>query len=140
MIDVETLATLKVPGPTGTSVSAPFWQGLAEGRFLLQHCRDCDHWVFYPRGICPHCWSPALTWREAGGRGRLATWSVQHRPGHPGWQPAAPYALGLVRLEEGPTMLSQILVPPDRLALDLPLRLRIVTIGETALPFFEAAT
>lgn len=139
MIDLATLEGLKVPGSTSTPVSAPLWDALAQGRFMLQHCPDCERWVFYPRAICPHCWSSNLAWREASGQGRLATWSVQHRPGHPGWQPASPYALGLVRLAEGPTILSQILAPPDRLALDLPLRLRIVIIGENALPFFEAA-
>lgn len=139
MTQLTTLEALKVPIPTGTSVSGPFWQAMREGTFLLQHCADCARWVFYPRAICPHCWSPKLEWREASGSGRLTTWSVQYRPGHPGWQPAAPYALGLVQLAEGPTMLSHILVPEDYLRPDLSLRLRIVTIGDTPLPFFEAA-
>ncbi|MGT2466795.1 OB-fold domain-containing protein [Mesorhizobium atlanticum] len=32
-----------------------------------------------------------------------------HKPGHPGWLPAAPYVVGLIELAEGPTMLSLIL-------------------------------
>ena len=139
MINIEAFSALTVPGPTATTVSAPFWDALNRETFALQHCVDCGQWVFYPRAQCPHCWSAHLNWKRASGRGNLATWSVQDRPGHPGWQSVAPYAVGLVRLAEGPTMLSHILVPHDRLALDLPLQLRIVAVGSTNMPFFEAA-
>lgn len=130
------LAELSVPGPTQTALSAPFWQAAADGRFVLQHCGDCGRWVFYPRQICPHCWSPALAWREASGRGRLETWSRIHRPGHPGWEPAAPYHIGIVRLEEGPAMLSHLLVEAPALA--MPLRVAPTRIGALTLPCFEA--
>lgn len=133
-------ADLKVPEPTITAVSAPFWAGVKAGQLLLQHCAACGQSMFYPRAICPHCWSLALDWRPASGRGQLATWSMQHRPGHPGWQGVAPYAIGLVTLEEGPTLLSQILVPEPDLRLGLALRVRFVQVGPNALPFFEAAS
>lgn len=129
------LAELKVPGPTRTALSAPFWAAAAGGRLALQHCADCATWVFYPRQFCPHCWSPRLEWRDASGRGRLETWSVILRPGHPGWEPAAPYAIGIVRLTEGPTMLSHILTAQPRL--HLPLAVRFTQVGAEMLPCFE---
>lgn len=130
-------AGLDIPGPTVTATSAPFWAAARDGRLDLQHCAGCERWVFYPREICPHCWSGVLRWRTAGGRGRLLTWSVIHRPGHPGFAPAAPYAVGLVRLDEGPTMLSAVLGPVGALALDAPLRVRFETAGGAVLPLFE---
>lgn len=129
------LAELKVPGPTRTALSGPFWAAAAGGRLALQHCADCATWVFYPRQFCPHCWSPRLEWRDASGRGRLETWSVILRPGHPGWEPAAPYAIGIVRLTEGPTMLSHILTAQPRL--HLPLAVRFTQVGAEMLPCFE---
>ncbi|HEV2513807.1 MAG TPA: OB-fold domain-containing protein [Devosia sp.] len=131
------LSELKVPGPTRTALTAPFWTAAAEGRFIVQHCADCASWVFYPRQICPHCWSQRLEWREASGRARLESWSVIHRPGHPGWEPAAPYAIGIVRLAEGPSMLSHILTADPQL--HLPLQVRFTQVGAEILPCFEPA-
>lgn len=133
------LALLDVPGPTRTALSAPFWDGAAAGRLLLQRCGDCRKWVFYPRRFCPHCWSLDLDWFEASGVGRLATWTTVSRPGHPGWEPAVPYVVGLVELAEGPTMLSHLLLAPHAARWGLELMVRFVPVGGAVLPCFEAA-
>lgn len=131
------LADLKVPGPTRTALSAPFWKAAAKERFVLQHCVGCARWAFYPRQICPHCWSPRLEWRDASGRATLDTWSAIRRPGHPGWEPAAPYTIGIVSLAEGPTMLSHILTAEPRL--HMPLQVAFTQVGAEILPCFEPA-
>lgn len=131
------LSNLKVPGPTVTALTAPFWRAAEEGRLLLQHCEACERAVFYPRRICPHCWSNALVWREASGQGRLKSFSVVHRPGHPGWVPAAPYVVGLVELEEGPTMLSLVRAQDPKVGIAL--RFVRTLIGERRLPSFAVA-
>lgn len=100
---------LSVPGPTVTSTSERFWEAVDRGSFEIQQCDDCGAWIFYPRVLCPSCWSENLTWREASGRGTLRTYSTVERPGHPGWAPAAPYVVALVTLEEGPTMLTLLI-------------------------------
>lgn len=136
MID---LSTLSVPAPTPTELSAPFWEAVARRSFVLQHCTRCGRWVFYPRQICPHCWSADLVWEPASGLGRLATWSVIHRAGHPGWQPATPYVVGIVRLVEGPSMLSLILAAESGLGRDFPVRVAFTDVGGRLLPCFEPA-
>ncbi len=98
------LADLNTPGPTIIALTEPFWKAAGDGKLLIQRCEDCGKAVFYPRAICPHCWSRKLRWEPASGRGTLKSFSVVHKPGHPGWIPAAPYVVGLVQLEEGPTM------------------------------------
>jgi len=134
---IADLEKLKVPGPIPTAISRPFWDAAKAGRFTLQRCEDCGKWVFYPRSHCPHCWSPRLTWHDASGRGTVKTFSIIHRPGHPAWNAVAPYALGLIQLEEGPTMLST-LVDVDHAALHvgLSVQVRFVQVGEFALPMF----
>lgn len=134
-----TLAELSTPAPIATALSRHFWRGLADGQLMLQRCGDCGRWVFYPREICPHCWSPNLAWLRASGQGRLATWSVIHRAGHPGWQPATPYVVGIVRLAEGPAMLSLILAPVAALRAALPVRMAVTDVGGNQLPCFEPA-
>ncbi len=45
------------PLPTPTRESQPFWEGMREGRFMLQHCAACGKVRHYPRPVCPHCFS-----------------------------------------------------------------------------------
>ena len=129
---------LVVPGPTITSVSKPFWDAVARNEFILQKCADCEQWIFYPRTICPHCWSNQLEWKQASGKARLKTWSVVQRPGHPAWQEVAPYVLGVVELEEGPTMMTHLLLDPDEdLKIGLPLQVSYTKCNHIWLPFFK---
>ncbi len=127
---------LSAPGPTRTKLTAPFWDAAGDGRLVLQHCDACGCAIFYPRSICPHCWSNRLRWQDAIGRGRLKSFSIVHRPGHPAWDVVAPYAIGLVELAEGPTMLSHILAPLDQLAVGMPLAIKMTRVGKETLPFF----
>ena len=133
----DALAALKVPGPTSTALSAPFWKAAAEGRVLVQHCDACEANTLYPRQICPVCWSDRLVWREASGRSRLASFSRIHKPGNASWEPVAPYVVGLVTLEEGPTLLSLILGETDKVAVGDKVRMRTTDIGGRHLPAFE---
>ena len=129
---------LKAPGPTITALTAPFWEAAEQGRLIIQHCEDCGSAIFYPRPICPHCWNSHLSWRDASGKGTLRSWSTVHRPGHPGWEPAAPYTVGIVKLVEGPTMLSLILkATTAAFALDAPVRLKPTRVAGRTLPAFE---
>ena len=34
-------------------LSPVFWEGIAEGEFRLQHCRDCGRDRFPPSSFCP---------------------------------------------------------------------------------------
>jgi uncharacterized OB-fold protein len=135
------LDLLKTPGPTITTLTAPFWEAASQGRLLIQSCEECGKAVFYPRPFCPRCWSNRLAWLEASGRGRLKSFSIVSKPGHPGWLPAAPYVVGLVELVEGPTMLSYIAVPADHACtVGEPLSLAPTRIGGRMLPAFKPST
>lgn len=138
MSNIEKLRELGVPGPTITPVTKPFWDGAARKELLIQKCSDCEKHVFYPRTHCPHCWSNQLEWVQVSGKAKIKTFSVVHRPGHPGWQEAAPFPLGIVELEEGPSMLTQLLVDsPEELKQGAELQVKFVEVNEVWLPFFE---
>lgn len=127
---------LEVPGPTLTELSRPFWEAAAQGQLMIQKCSACKRGVFYPRPICPHCWADALVWEQASGKGTLASFSQIWKPGHPGWLPVAPYYVGLVKLYEGPTMLSHIVDPSQSLCLNDEVDFKPVQAGSRILPFF----
>lgn len=131
------LQELEVPGPIENKLTEPFWVGASEGQFKLQRCNNCKVSIFYPRAFCPKCWSSNLTWVDASGKGKLKSFSIIWKPGHPTWIPAVPYVVGLVELEEGPTMLSHILKTGDNLQIGDPLQFISTNIGGRVLPCFQ---
>lgn len=130
-------AHLEIPGPTVTQLTRPFWDAAAEGKLLIQRCNGCDESIFYPRPICPKCWSSDLEWTQASGRGTIKSFSQIWKPGHPGWLPVAPYYVGLVELTEGPTMLSHILTNDDDVEVGSAVEFAPTQAGKHILPFFK---
>jgi hypothetical protein len=131
--------SLSVPGPTITALSKPFWDAASEGKLLIQQCTVCHKGVFYPRPICPHCWQDALQWSEARGQGVIISFSTIYTPGHSGWLPVVPYNIGLVRIFEGPTLLSHILMHGQKLKIGSRVEFSSTQVGERVLPFFKSA-
>jgi uncharacterized OB-fold protein len=78
-----------------------FWDGLIEGRFLVRRCMACGEAHWYPRAVCPFCESTDTAWREGSGRGTIYSYSVMRRA-------KVPYAVAFVTLEEGPTMMTNL--------------------------------
>ncbi len=131
------LSELSVAGPIYEPLNEPFWEAAAQGKLMIQQCGACHAHVFYPRPICPHCWSDALQWKEVSGRGRLKSFSEVWKPGHPGWIPATPYLVGLVELVEGPTLLSHIQAADNQVTVGDPLVFCPTDIGGRVLPCFK---
>src|SRR5690554_2732852 len=92
------------PLPVVTEISRPFWEGLQEGRLLLQRCDACEGWVFYPRRHCTHCLSPELSWKEASGEATLYSYTLARIPTLPEFADESPQALTVVELAEGVRM------------------------------------
>lgn len=85
----------------------PFWRYLLEERqFRLQKCTQCDTHRYPPGPTCHHCLSPQSEWAEISGKGEILSWIVFHRTYLP--QYPAPYNVIAVRLDEGPTMISNL--------------------------------
>ena len=81
--------------------TTPYWEAAAQGRLLLKYCTACRACHFYPRELCPFCFSDKTEWREAAGTGTIYSFSVMRRAD-------VPYAIAYVTLAEGPTMMSNI--------------------------------
>jgi len=134
------MAETKRPLPKPTPETAHFWEGTLAGELRLQRCDDCAHVYFPPRPFCPACSSRSVSVFAASGRGVLDSYVISHRP-HPAFD--GPYSIALVRLEEGPRLMTNIVgceQTPDALVLDMPVRVTFETASETiALPLFEPA-
>jgi uncharacterized OB-fold protein len=126
------------PLPEPTPETAHFWAGTKEGELRVQRCDDCRHVYFPPRPFCPKCASRKVSAVKASGRATLYSYIISHRPA-PGF--AAPYAIAVVELEEGPRMMTNIIgCPQTPEALQLDMKLEAVFEKQTdaiTLPFFK---
>ena len=91
----------KILAPSVNPETKPYWDAAAEGKLLVKKCTACGELHFYPRANCPFCFSDKTVWQEASGKGTIYTYSVMRRA-------PIPYAIGYVTLEEGPTMMTDI--------------------------------
>ena len=120
------------PEPRPTPLTQPFWDGLQQGKVLLQYCRICDRSVWYPREFCPTCLTPdnPLEWIEASGKGRLHTYTIIRQAAHPFFQAQVPYIFGVVELNERARMMTNILCGIDDAKIGMPVEAVFTPISE----------
>ncbi|MCS5636680.1 MAG: OB-fold domain-containing protein [Myxococcota bacterium] len=75
-----------------------FWHGGAEGELRFLRCQDCQTYVHPPAPLCPDCLSRDLAPEAVSGRARLHTYTINHQPWVPGFDP--PYLVAIVDIEE----------------------------------------
>jgi uncharacterized OB-fold protein len=80
---------------------APFRAAAEHGQLLLKACRSCNGVHYYPRSICPFCLSDQTEWRESKGLGTVYSFSIQRRV-------PQEFVIAYVTLDEGPTMMTQL--------------------------------
>ncbi len=120
------MSFLPVRTPRRTLETDAFWDGCAEGRLVLPRCDACGELIWYPRLSCPFCASHSVTQTEVSGRGTVYSFTVVRRGSGP-FRDAAPYVLAMVQLDEGPTMMTNVVdVDPAT-----------VTVGEPVHVVFE---
>jgi uncharacterized OB-fold protein len=90
-----------IAAPPVNPETKPFWDAATEGRLLIKKCLACGERHYYPRAICPFCFSDRTEWQAASGRGTVYSYSVMRRA-------PVPYAIAYVTLEEGVTMMTNI--------------------------------
>ena len=134
------MAEGKRPLPKPTPETQHFWDGAKAGELRLQTCTDCQHTYFPPRPFCSKCGSRSVEVVKASGRAKLHSYVIHHRPA-PGFDP--PYAIAVVKLAEGPQMMTNIVrCPQTPEALQLDMDLMVTFEAQTdaiSLPFFKPA-
>ena len=130
------------PIPKPTPETKPFWDAAKQHKLRIQRCGDCAQHYFYPRPLCPHCLSRNVSWVDVSGRGKLHTFVINQRAAR-GFPATGPYVIGIVELDEGPKMMSNIVgVEPDPKALrcDMPVEVVFEDLtDEITLPKFKPA-
>jgi uncharacterized OB-fold protein len=90
----------------GDALTRPFWTAARDHRLLLQRCRPCGAYQFYPRPFCLACQSDDVGWVESPGRGEVYSVTTVRMSVLPELEP--PYQVAIVQLDEGPRLLGSI--------------------------------
>ncbi|HUY45544.1 MAG TPA: Zn-ribbon domain-containing OB-fold protein [Streptosporangiaceae bacterium] len=125
------------PVAAGDADTSGWWDATREHRFVVQACGACGAVQHYPRAICTSCGSPERSWLPTAGEGTVETYTVVHRSPGPAFDP--PYVVALVRLPEGPVLLTNVVgcAPEDvHIGLGVQVSWRPLADGRN-LPVFE---
>lgn len=84
-----------------------YWEGTKDNKLFIQYCSHCENYQFYPRIICKNCMMD-VEWVEASGKGTIYSYTILERAYNKLFTGKEPYVVGLIELEEGPRMMSNI--------------------------------
>lgn len=79
-----------------------FWESALKESLMPKRCKSCNDFHWFPRSICPLCGSDDTYWFPSHGKGKIYSLTVTRKAG------PIPYALAYVTLEEGVTLMSNI--------------------------------
>lgn len=99
------------------------YRALAQGRLLINRCRDCGHWIYPHRPLCPKCLSWDVAPTPVSGEGRVFTYTLIRQLRDADSFIAEPVIAAAVELAEQPGLryLARIVdCPIPALALDMP--------------------
>ena len=114
-----------------------FWTAGRDGRLRFIRCQTCGYYVHPPSPICPIDLSKDLASSEVSGRGTVHTFTVNHQPWIPGYDP--PYVIAIVEIEEQPDvrlMTNIVGCSPDDVYVGMPVEVRFDHHDDVWLPLF----
>jgi uncharacterized OB-fold protein len=133
MSDQGTQQSRRVFPPTITPETQRFWDAAAAGKLLYGQCNACKRPHYFPRSLCPFCFSDSVDWKQASGRATIYTYSIMRRSA------TGPFVISYVTLEEGPRLLTNI-VDSDLDAVKIGAAVTLVfkpSEGGQPVPFFK---
>jgi len=114
-----------------------YWEGVKQRELRLRHCAACDRHFHPKRIVCTDCGSDALTWKRASGRGEVYSFSEVHRAPSQAFAGAAPYVVGLVKLEEGVHLFTRFVGGPVAIGTRVSVDFQVLELGNL-MPVFRA--
>lgn len=97
-------------------LTEPHWAAAREGRLAMQRCAACRYVRWPAAHACPECLMEGGAWTTLSGAGTIWSYVVYEQALHPAFEGQTPYAVGLIRLDEGPMIHGRLESRPDALA------------------------
>ena len=85
-----------------------YFDFIGEGRIMGSRCGACGDVSLPPRPVCKECGSVDMRWAELGGGGEVRAYTVINIP-LSRMENRSPYAVGIVKLDDGPSVSGLIL-------------------------------
>jgi uncharacterized OB-fold protein len=137
-------ASTMIVVPELTDRNRHFWQGGTNGELVILRCQDCGYYLHPPIPICPIDQSKNLAPEAVSGRATLTSFTVNHHPWLPGFEP--PYVVALVELPEQTALrltTNLISCPLDEIRIGMAVTVVFRHLedpgGDVWLPLFEPA-
>jgi uncharacterized OB-fold protein len=126
------------PIPVPSKETKPFWDAARAKKLAMPRCTSCGTFRFPVSRHCRACGKEGHEWVEVSGRGTVFSFVTYHRHYHPGFAGELPYVVGLIELEEGPRIISNIVgIAPEDIRCDMKVAVRFEQITpDMALPKF----
>jgi len=126
--------------PQITPENEHYWTGGAQGELRFLRC-SCGQYIHPPAPICPVCLSKDHHVAAVSGRAELLTYTVNHQPWIPGFEP--PYVVAIVEIEEQPGLritTNLVHCEPEDLRIGMPVRVVFEQYDDVHLPLFEPSS
>jgi len=125
------------PRPGITHDNRFFWDGVNEGKLLIQRCGGCQTLRHPPAPMCPHCRS--LSWDTvlSSGRGTVYSFVLHYHPTIPPFEAGHP--IGLIELDEGTRIVTDLVgIAPEDVEIGLAVEVEFNAVDdELVLPQFR---
>jgi len=116
-----------------------FFEEARAGRLSAICCESCGELAIPPKELCPRCQKRHWELVSLHGTGTVVSFTVIRIPPR-GRLPEAPYAVAVVKLDEGVSLLGRIVeIPFDALKAGLPVRFRPLIFDEQVVIGFGPA-
>lgn len=116
-----------------------FFEEARAGRLTGIRCGECGELAIPPKEFCPACGKRAWTTVPLAGDGVVASYTVI-RVAPRGHTAEVPYAVAVVRLADGPSLLGRVVdIPLESLRIGMAVRFRPLVKGEQTLVAFGPA-
>jgi uncharacterized OB-fold protein len=116
-----------------------FWTGGAQGELLIARCDQCGLYQHPPLQHCSACRGDAFTPTAVSGKGKVATFTVNHEP----WIPRlpVPFVFAAVELEEQAQLyvFSNVSGPVDQVRVGMPVSVYFEQRDDIYVPLFRPA-
>ena len=97
---------IKRPAPGVSDDNRFFWEGVKQGKLLIQRCKSCGTLRHPPGPVCQSCHSFEWDTVQASGLGTVYSFVVMHYPEVPPFD--YPNPVGLIELDEGTRLVAQL--------------------------------
>jgi uncharacterized OB-fold protein len=129
--------------------SQPFFDGAADGSYMLLFCESCGSWMNSHNDVahapvrrcCFRCFSSQISWRPSAGLGELYAFTTMHQVYDAALKPLIPYNISRVELGEGPRVITHVAERRGQpLRVGMPLRASFLRVSSAVvIPYFVPA-